>query len=61
MIDPLKVLGLRILPGVLISGMLGGLYLLIRQMKKTHGMEARTDGDLYPGGNDHIFYGLHST
>ncbi len=34
LIDPLKVIGLRILPGVLISGMLGGLYLLIREMKK---------------------------
>jgi hypothetical protein len=34
LIDPLKVIGLRILPGVLISGMLGGLYLLIRELKK---------------------------
>jgi hypothetical protein len=34
LIDPLKVIGLRILPGFLISGMLGGLYLLIRELKK---------------------------
>lgn len=61
LIDPLKVIGLRILPGILISGMLGGLYLLIRELKKTHGMEDRTDRILHSGGNDHIFYGLHST
>jgi hypothetical protein len=34
LIDPLKVTGLRILPGVLIIGMLGGLYLLIQELKK---------------------------
>ena len=34
LIDPLKVIGLRILPGILISGMLGGLYLLIQELKK---------------------------
>ena len=34
MIDPLKVPGMQILPGVLIAGMLGGLYLLLMQMRK---------------------------
>lgn len=34
MIDPLKVPGMQILPGVLIAGMLAGLYLLLTQLKK---------------------------
>jgi hypothetical protein len=34
LIDPLKVLGMQLLPGVLIAGMLGGLYLLMLELKK---------------------------
>ncbi len=34
LIDPLKVIGMQLLPGVLIIGMLGGLYLLVVELKK---------------------------
>lgn len=33
LIDPLRVIGMQILPGLLVTGMLGGLYLLINSLR----------------------------